>query len=376
MEPQPSEPPTKSLAAATLAAPGTPEAAHAALDGALRPGLVAALPVEVNLTTLTDALRERGIVIASGRHGRPAHYGRPAAAERVRHGAPPFGEGSRVRLTTPYGGHAVGEEGEVVRVFQRGDGQLCAVEWDDRSVSNHDVERLVELAVTPRCDREPGERGGRPRYEAVAAAVRKEVGEAAYRLSPAEVLEADAELDRVAIPRTDSAGIVGLTLPERVKMLVERALRAQEVGRNPRIGELRIVLEPVPGTEEMRFVELEDGEGNSVGLPVVRSERDPFSEIVIPAPEGPAIEFVDNPPEPPGFDALWSVVKDWDVKRPSDDGYQGANGDHVRELLEVLAPVQAGVTEATGQRIAKALETLTTSAGGALRELLDRGATE
>jgi hypothetical protein len=114
------------------------------------------------------------------------------------------------------------------------------------------------------------------------------------------------------------------------KVVTEKEERERD-GRPPAraAGELRIVLEPVPGTEEMRFVELEDGEGNGVGYPMIRGEREPYSEIVIPPPstegDGPSPE--ENP-------NVWAA-----------------------------------------KRVARATDTLAATVGGALRELLDRGAT-
>ena len=39
------------------------------------------------------------------------------------------------------------------------------------------------------------------------------------------------------------------------------------------------------------------------------------------------------------FNAIWKVIKTWDIKVPEyDDGYMGANGSHVKLILDVVAP--------------------------------------
>jgi hypothetical protein len=175
---------TKSLGAATPAA-NPAAAAHDALDRAIvNVGKgIETYPV-VNVTTLTDELRAAGVQITVGRHGRPAHYGRPAAAERAA-GAAPFGNGTRVRLVKPLNGRAVGAEAEVFKVFKRDDHWCCGVEWADAGISNRVPVDHFELAEPPiqgtivECPdaallgktgavtlddgRGPGERDGRPR---------------------------------------------------------------------------------------------------------------------------------------------------------------------------------------------------------------------
>jgi hypothetical protein len=42
------------------------------------------------------------------------------------------------------------------------------------------------------------------------------------------------------------------------------------------------------------------------------------------------VDFSEN------FERVWSVVKNWDPKRPSDSGYRGATGDDVRAILSAL----------------------------------------
>lgn len=36
------------------------------------------------------------------------------------------------------------------------------------------------------------------------------------------------------------------------------------------------------------------------------------------------------------FEAVWDVVKDWDLKTPSEHSYHGATGDQVRAILAAL----------------------------------------
>lgn len=44
----------------------------------------------------------------------------------------------------------------------------------------------------------------------------------------------------------------------------------------------------------------------------------------------------------PEFEAIWSVIKSWDVNVPEFyDGYCGANGSHVVLILNALADVAA-----------------------------------
>ena len=39
------------------------------------------------------------------------------------------------------------------------------------------------------------------------------------------------------------------------------------------------------------------------------------------------------------FNAIWNVIKTWDIKVPEyDDGYMGANGSHVKLLLNSIIP--------------------------------------
>lgn len=39
------------------------------------------------------------------------------------------------------------------------------------------------------------------------------------------------------------------------------------------------------------------------------------------------------------FNAIWKVIKTWDIKVPEyDDGYMGANGSHVKLILDVVTP--------------------------------------
>lgn len=62
--------------------------------------------------------------------------------------------------------------------------------------------------------------------------------------------------------------------------------------------------------------------------------------------------FIKDMPNPttaqlasPEFEAIWSVIKDWDVNVPGYyEGYCGANGSHVVLILEALDAVDADTT--------------------------------
>ena len=42
----------------------------------------------------------------------------------------------------------------------------------------------------------------------------------------------------------------------------------------------------------------------------------------------------------PRFEAIWQVIKTWDINVPNAyAGYCGANGSHVRAIMDALAPV-------------------------------------
>lgn len=36
------------------------------------------------------------------------------------------------------------------------------------------------------------------------------------------------------------------------------------------------------------------------------------------------------------FEAVWTVIKHWDIRTPQDVGYHGATGSNVREILDAL----------------------------------------
>lgn len=39
------------------------------------------------------------------------------------------------------------------------------------------------------------------------------------------------------------------------------------------------------------------------------------------------------------FNSIWDVIKTWDIKVPYyDDGYMGANGSHVKLILDSIIP--------------------------------------
>jgi hypothetical protein len=56
-----------------------------------------------------------------------------------------------------------------------------------------------------------------------------------------------------------------------------------------------------------------------------------------------SIEWNDPTPEmlnSPEFEAIWQCIKKWDINVPDAySGYCGANGNHVRAILDALAKV-------------------------------------
>lgn len=54
--------------------------------------------------------------------------------------------------------------------------------------------------------------------------------------------------------------------------------------------------------------------------------------ITLPSPSQ---EEMDSPE----FNAIWEVIKTWDIKVPYTGGYCGGNGSHVKLLLDALKPV-------------------------------------
>lgn len=66
------------------------------------------------------------------------------------------------------------------------------------------------------------------------------------------------------------------------------------------------------------------------------------AQSIIPAP---TIEWPDPTPdmlESPEFNAIWNCIKTWDINVPEVDGelYTGANGNHVRAILDVLDKIE------------------------------------
>ena len=60
--------------------------------------------------------------------------------------------------------------------------------------------------------------------------------------------------------------------------------------------------------------------------------------------QAPGVEGLDPTPdmlETPEFNAVWDRIKTWDINVPEVDGdlYAGANGNHVRAILDALATV-------------------------------------
>jgi len=64
-----------------------------------------------------------------------------------------------------------------------------------------------------------------------------------------------------------------------------------------------------------------------------------------PYTEDPAVEGLTSWPDPtaeqiasPEFEAVWQVIKKWDIERLAGDGYCGATGNHVVAILTALRP--------------------------------------
>lgn len=72
---------------------------------------------------------------------------------------------------------------------------------------------------------------------------------------------------------------------------------------------------------------------------VTQSHRQPSSILE------PTIEWPDPTPdmlESVEFDAIWNCIKTWDINVPEVDGelYAGANGSHVRAILDALDKIK------------------------------------
>jgi len=60
------------------------------------------------------------------------------------------------------------------------------------------------------------------------------------------------------------------------------------------------------------------------------------SAFIKPMPSPTAIDLVS-----PEFNAIWEVIKSWDVNVPKYyDGYCGANGSHVMLILNALGKIK------------------------------------
>ena len=76
---------------------------------------------------------------------------------------------------------------------------------------------------------------------------------------------------------------------------------------------------------------------------VKRMEKGPLGKLFIDnkAPKNPA-PWPDPTPEmlkSPQFEAIWNCIMSWDINIPGVDGegmYSGANGNHVRAILDAL----------------------------------------
>ena len=41
----------------------------------------------------------------------------------------------------------------------------------------------------------------------------------------------------------------------------------------------------------------------------------------------------------PEFNAIWDIIKNWDIKTQNSNGYCGGNGSHVKLILDSLKPI-------------------------------------
>lgn len=63
-------------------------------------------------------------------------------------------------------------------------------------------------------------------------------------------------------------------------------------------------------------------------------ELNPTDTKVVPLPD-PTPEKL----ETPEFNALWELMKDWDIEVSSGDGYTHTQGNHVRAILDALSSI-------------------------------------
>ena len=66
-----------------------------------------------------------------------------------------------------------------------------------------------------------------------------------------------------------------------------------------------------------------------------------MSEVIGASDEAKKIDWPDPTPEmleSPEFEAVWNVIKSWDISVPEayGDFYCGATGNHVRAILDAL----------------------------------------
>jgi len=397
--------------------------AHDALSSAIvarpRPGSASRLPAElrVNLSLFTDALRAAGVLIEVGRGERPAHYGRPAAAERHRHGATspylsfagdtaPFASGTRVRKSLA-GATDIPEglEGEVRQVFKQGGVWLADVQWDNGGTSTGidcgclelaggvpAMARAVdELAAAAEADAEaanqrfarqlftdsPPSMSGRvargekrPAWwgEPPAPGTRRKLIGDVLRvedvLSESEIREF-ADAIELALIEVEGAGrdsdryrgrarLVGPLEGNFLRTLLRACLAMPDKLDDDEAATARRLLTTLEQTSPPWEVELEDVAAAAKAVGTAALSAQDLLTAAQRLPEG-------------DYKLLESALR-WDVedletaRRLDVEGVAEDRGD--------------GLSETTGQRIARALETLTTTAGGALRELLDRTATD
>lgn len=101
-----------------------------------------------------------------------------------------------------------------------------------------------------------------------------------------------------------------------------------------------------PEIDDLFTVEpLSDDELDELNVTLKNIEVEYFETELVAIPVIPEPDFLDMPTpteqdlKSPIFNALWDVVKTWDVNVPEYySGYCGANGSHVKLLLNALEP--------------------------------------
>jgi hypothetical protein len=397
--------------------------AHSALSSAIvarpRPGSASRLPAElrVNLSLFTDALRAVGVPIDVGRGERPAHYGRPAAAERAA-GAAPFGSGSRVRLranVTVYelercGGRGGRHVGVVQSVHQKQDGAwLAEVTWENGHYSPLFDCTILELDEGP-----SGVPAMARAVDELAAAAEADAEAANQRFARQLFADSPPSMSgRLARGEKRPAWWGEPPAPGTRRKLIGDVLRAEDVLSESEIREFADAIELALTEVEAKVVVAEGKPIKHRTLTQVDEDLRRMDREVIDAGNeldrvsvpremgGPSGAAVCSLPERVrllvqrylGHRTTVDALVEGDVtaqgllaaaqKLPEED-YRLLERALAWDVEDIGAlpdefepkPESIALTERSGRRIARALETLTTSAGGALRELLDRTATD